>query len=149
MAFDFDGIIADDESEAVFKQGGLDQFYQHEQSRLSEPHKPGLLADLFLKLAGLQALENTWAEQKRIISAFCVPPLLPPTVYRLMITTLESMGVTPNETFFLGGMKKRRILEVMKPHVFFDDQLGHLTPAAEKLAMVHVPFGVANAPAER
>lgn len=148
VAFDFDGIIADDESEAVFKQNGLDQFYQHEQSRLSEPHKPGLLADLFLKLAGLQALEDTRAEQEpdyqRILRTAIITARSAPAHER-MITTLESMGVTPNETFFLGGMEKRRILEVMKPHLFFDDQLGHLTPAAEKLAMVHVPFGVANA----
>ncbi len=45
-------------------------------------------------------------------------------------------------TVFLGGMDKRRILNVLKPHIFFDDQLDHLK--AKDLAMVHVPFGVAN-----
>ena len=47
-----------------------------------------------------------------------------------------------NETFFLGGMDKRRIFNVFKPHIFFDDQLHHLK--AKDLAMVHVPFSVAN-----
>ncbi|MFG1490822.1 5'-nucleotidase, partial [Oceanospirillum sp. HFRX-1_2] len=56
----------------------------------------------------------------------------------------ESWGVSANETFFLGGMDKRRILDIFKPHLFFDDQTSHLN--ARNLAMVHVPFGVANAP---
>lgn len=63
-----------------------------------------------------------------------------------VITTLKSWGVEANETFFLGGMDKRRILNVFKPHIFFDDQLDHLK--AKDLAMVHVPFGVANLTAE-
>jgi 5'-nucleotidase len=62
------------------------------------------------------------------------------------ITTLKSRGVEANETFFLGGMDKRRILTVLKPHLFFDDQLSHLK--GERLAMVQVPFGVANVDAE-
>ncbi len=55
---------------------------------------------------------------------------------------LKSWGVEANKTAFLGGMDKRRILNMFKPHIFFDDQLDHLK--AKDLAMVHVPFGVAN-----
>jgi len=61
-----------------------------------------------------------------------------------MVTTLEAWGVSPNETFFLGGVSKRRILDVMKPHVFFDDQMTHLKPGGSSVPMVHVPFGIAN-----
>ncbi|WP_244250692.1 5'-nucleotidase [Arthrobacter crystallopoietes] len=35
-------------------------------------------------------------------------------------------------------------LRVLKPHVFFDDQLGHLEGAADEIPSVHVPFGVVN-----
>ena len=41
-------------------------------------------------------------------------------------------------------MKKERILSVLKPHIFFDDQLSHLEPGASNTPMVHIPFGVAN-----
>lgn len=59
-----------------------------------------------------------------------------------VITTLKSWDVEANETFFLGGMDKRRILNVLKPHIFFDDQQDH--QKAKDLAMVYGPFGVAN-----
>ena len=49
-----------------------------------------------------------------------------------------------DDTFFLGGMEKHRILEILKPHIFFDDQRSHLKSPAGKVPMVHIPFGVAN-----
>jgi 5'-nucleotidase len=61
-----------------------------------------------------------------------------------VVTTLESWGVSANETFFLGGMKKGRILTVLKPHMFFDDQKSHLGYESLDVPMVHIPFGVAN-----
>ncbi|BBH46838.1 hypothetical protein KU43P_33150 [Pseudomonas sp. KU43P] len=41
-------------------------------------------------------------------------------------------------------MEKERVLRILKPHMFFDDQRSHLKSAAGDLPMVHVPFGVAN-----
>jgi 5'-nucleotidase len=41
-------------------------------------------------------------------------------------------------------MNKARVLRIMKPHLFFDDQLSHLITDDKELAMVHIPFGVAN-----
>lgn len=59
LAFDFDGVIADDESEAVFKTSkSLDTFSAHEISRKTVPHQPGPLADLFRKLAAIRQLED-------------------------------------------------------------------------------------------
>ena len=50
----------------------------------------------------------------------------------------------PRHAFFLGGVEKARVLRVLKPHIFFDDQLGHLEGAADEIPSVHVPFGVVN-----
>ena len=49
-----------------------------------------------------------------------------------------------NDAFFLGGIEKGRVLEVLKPHIFFDDQSKHLTTAARVVPSVHIPFGVTN-----
>jgi 5'-nucleotidase len=49
-----------------------------------------------------------------------------------------------NDAFFLGGVEKAKVLRVLKPHVFFDDQLGHLKGSADEIPSVHVPFGVVN-----
>ncbi|WP_293266486.1 5'-nucleotidase [Neptunomonas sp.] len=147
IAFDFDGVIADDEAEVVFKEGGLSVFQAYEVVNSHIPHKPGLLADLFKKLSFLQHLEDEEIEKnrhyKRLIRTAIVTARNAPSHERV-ITTLESWGVSANETFFLGGMSKDRILSRFKPHMFFDDQRTHLESGAGDIPMVHIPFGVAN-----
>ncbi|MGW5741662.1 5'-nucleotidase [Amycolatopsis sp. NPDC003861] len=59
------------------------------------------------------------------------------------VTSLKSWGVTVNEAFFLGGIDKSVILDIMKPHVFFDDQARHLRKTTQ-IPSVHVPFGIIN-----
>ena len=147
VAFDFDGVIADDEAETVYKEGSLTAFLEHEVGKQTQPHNPGLLADLFKKLAMLQQLEDQARAKdenyQRILRTAIITARSAPAHERV-VTTLESWGISPNETFFLGGMEKRRILQVLRPHIFFDDQKDHLAASADNLAMVHVPFGVAN-----
>jgi 5'-nucleotidase len=60
------------------------------------------------------------------------------------LNTLKSWGVMPNDAFFLGGIDKMKVLGVMKPHIFFDDQSGHLAGAATVAPSVHIPFGIKN-----
>ncbi|KZY93035.1 5'-nucleotidase, partial [Oleiphilus sp. HI0073] len=139
VAFDFDGVIADDEAETVYKQGDLNDFEQHETSKQTTPHNPGPLADLFRKLAGIQRLETEAqkrdASYKRVLRTAIVTARNAPSHERV-ITTLESWGVWADETFFLGGMEKNRILGVLKPHMFFDDQRTHLLPTGDNVPMV-------------
>jgi len=147
IAFDFDGVIADDASEKVYKTGSLEEFQEHETSRSHIPHSPGPLADLFRKLSHLQKLEDHALEAdqnyKRALRTGIVTARNAPSHERV-ITTLEHWGVDANEVFFLGGMKKDRILSVLQPHMFFDDQRSHLESEGGNVPMVHIPFGVAN-----
>jgi 5'-nucleotidase len=147
IAFDFDGVIADDEAEAVFKGGSLPDFHKYEVANSGIPHKPGPLADLFKKLSFLQKLEDREVERnrdyKRVLTTAIVTARNAPSHERV-ITTLEHWGVSANEIFFLGGMEKDRILSRLKPHMFFDDQRSHLQSEAGDIPMVHVPFGIAN-----
>jgi len=147
IAFDFDGVIADDESESVYKREKLEAFHQHEKDKAHIPHKPGPLADLFRKLSFLQELEGRAAERdgdyKKILRTAIVTARSAPAHERV-VTTLEDWGVSANETFFLGGMEKDRILKALKPHMFFDDQKSHLQSKGGDIPMVHVPFGIAN-----
>lgn len=147
IAFDFDGVIADDEAESVFQQHTLDSFHEHEETHVDRPHNPGPLADLFQKLAYLQQLENE-AEQhnpdyQRVIRIAIVTARSAPAHERV-ITTMEEWGVSPDSTFFLGGVPKHRILSQLQPHIFFDDQRSHLESPAGDLPMVHIPFGITN-----
>ena len=148
VAFDFDGVLADDESETVFKRDGLGEFHAHETLHVARPHQPGPLAGMFRKLAMLQQLEKA-AERddpdyRRIVRIAIITARSAPAHERV-VTTLGSWGVSADETFFLGGMDKSRVLSVFKPHIFFDDQLAHLDSGpGGTIPMVHVPFGIAN-----
>jgi 5'-nucleotidase len=148
VAFDFDGVIADDESEAIYKKNhNLQEFADYELQKQSIPHQPGLLKDLFKKLDLLQQLENQRVQvdpaYKKVIRTVIVTARNAPSHARV-ITTLKSWGITPGEAFFLGGMDKSRILSALKPHLFFDDQLSHLQSPGLNIPMVHIPFGIAN-----
>ncbi|MET3131418.1 5'-nucleotidase [Oxalobacteraceae bacterium GrIS 1.11] len=149
VAFDFDGVIADDEAETVFKRNNdVDEFHAHETRHAGTPHQPGPLADLFQKLAVMQKLEERAQRRdpayQKILRIAIITARNAPSHERV-VTTLKSWGVSANETFFLGGMDKARVLAVFKPHIFFDDQLSHLKSAGGTIPMVHVPFGIANA----
>jgi 5'-nucleotidase len=149
VAFDFDGVIADDESETVFKRNNdLDEFHAHEILHAARPHQPGPLADLFRKLAVMQRLEERAQRRDRgyrkIVRIAIITARNAPSHERV-VTTLKSWGVSADETFFLGGMDKARVLQVFKPHIFFDDQMTHLKSSpGGTIPMVHVPFGIAN-----
>ena len=148
VAFDFDGVIADDEAEAVYKKNlDLEEFEAYETARKEICHNPGPLAELCAKLSSLQKLEASRAEidagYQKIVRIAIVTARNAPSHERV-VTTLKEWGVSPDESFFLGGMEKARILSILKPHMFFDDQRSHLKSAAGDIPMVHVPFGIAN-----
>jgi 5'-nucleotidase len=148
VAFDFDGVLADDESETVFKHNGIDEFHAHETLHAARPHQPGPLADMFQKLALMQRMQERAQRRdpsyKKVVRIAIITARSAPAHERV-VTTLKSWGVSADETFFLGGMSKARVLSVFKPHIFFDDQLTHLSSApGGTIPMVHVPFGIAN-----
>ena len=148
VAFDFDGVIADDEAERVYKKNDdLIEFEAHETEKRDIPHKPGPLADLFKKLSYMQKLEERRQADdpnyQKILRISIVTARNAPSHERV-VTTLKKWGVTADESFFLGGMEKSRILTILKPHMFFDDQLGHLHSPDSNIPMVHIPFGIAN-----
>lgn len=147
LAFDFDGVIIDDAAEIVYKAtGNLEKYQDSELQSSLIPHNPGPLKDLFQKISYFQKLETKKAEENpeydRILKISIVTARNAPAHER-MINTLKDWGVDVDEAFFLGGIEKKRILEVMKPHMYFDDQTIHLEHI-DNIPLVHIPFGIAN-----
>jgi 5'-nucleotidase len=148
IAFDFDGIIADDSAEAVYKAGGLAGFHSSERELALEPLKAGPLQRFFTEVAGLQAKERARqlrdpSYQPRLRVAIVTARNAP--AHTRVITTLREWGIQVDEAFFLGGVEKAEILRTFQPHIFFDDQLRHIEGTSQVTPSVHVPFGVANA----
>lgn len=146
IAFDFDGVLADDTSEEVYKTQGLNNYMTHEQDHATEPLHLGPIGELLKKISYYQSIEKRYHQSNpsynRIIKTYIVTARNAPAHERV-ITSLNAWGVDVDEAFFLGGIEKSRILEIIKPHIFFDDQLTHLTNLKDVPA-VHIPFGIAN-----
>lgn len=148
VAFDFDGVLADDEAERLYKEvGQLGPYLEHESSHKLDALGKGPLQPLLADLNKIQELE----EAKRRGDANYVPRLRIALVtarnapaHERAIRSLTSWGVKVNDAFFLGGIEKAKVLAVMQPHIFFDDQTTHLDGAAGHFAGVHIPYGVAN-----
>ena len=149
IAFDFDGGLADDQAERVFQVEGLAGFQKAEVKRALEPHNPGPLKRLVEEIGKIHQAELARAKEednyKPVVRIAIVTSRNAPA-HKRVVTTLRAWGVGIDETFFLGGMDKNRILSVFKPHLFFDDQMSHAGPAAGTVPSVHVPFGVTNEP---
>ena len=147
IAFDFDGVIVDDESEKTYKKEGLAGFERFEQRLKTTPHSPGLLHQLFKKLARFQELDEKLGQgnpyYKPNIRVAIVTARGAPSEQRL-ITTLRSFGMRAAELFLLDGMSKAGVLEAFRPHIFFDDQIRHLEGTKQIVPSVLIPFGVRN-----
>lgn len=145
IAFDFDGVIADDDSEKIYQEHGLSAFHRHEAANKA-PLDPGPLADLLIKISNLQKLEMARleedAEYRRRLKISIVTARNAPAHERV-VNTLKSWGVEVTEAFFLGGISKDRVLEIMRPHIFFDDQMSHLDHL-KNVPAVHIPMGITN-----
>lgn len=147
VAFDFDGVIADDEAEKVYKDKGIIKYYEYETQHSQEALNPGPLADFFKKLSFFQKLESKKEDEdpnyKKILKTAIITARNAPAHERA-INTLKEWGVTVDEMFLLGGVEKKRILDIMKPHLYFDDQLVHLDETMQNIPLVHIPFGITN-----
>ncbi len=147
VAFDFDGVLADDASEQIFAEKGLSLFHANEQSKANEPLQAGPLAPLMRRLSDIQKLEekqigNDRSYKKRLKTSIVTARNSPAD--ERVINTLESWGVDVDQAHFLGGIEKATILDVTKPHIFFDDQKRHLEEVSENVPSVHIPFGKIN-----
>lgn len=147
IAFDFDGVLADDSSERVMQAEGLPAFHVHETEHQEEPLPEGKLSDFLRGINRIQDIEQALVESQpdynRRVHVAIVTARNAPSHERV-VNTLKSWGVRVNDAFFLGGIEKAKVLRVLKPHIFFDDQLGHLEGSADEIPSVHVPFGVVN-----
>lgn len=148
VAFDFDGVLADDEAEKVYKKSkDIATYLKSEHASRDRALKPGPLERLLRDLNAIQQVEAERSRedatyQPRLRIALVTARNAP--AHERAVLSMRAWGVHVNDAFFLGGLPKSRVLEVLKPHIFFDDQTVHLDGASGAVVGVHIPFGVAN-----
>jgi 5'-nucleotidase len=134
VAFDGDAVLFDDHSELLFQREGLEAFQEHESMRAAEPLSPGPFAPFLL---ALKRIQDRFPEGQSPIRTALVTARGAPTHTRV-VNTLRAWGVHMDETFFLGGIDKAPVLQALRPHIYFDDQLGHLREAQRRVPSAHV-----------
>lgn len=147
IAFDFDGVLATDESELIYQREGIQEFRDHELAHVDIPHDAGPLKEF---LAGINRIQQQEEQQRHIdpdyrlrVHVSIVTARNSPADERA-VKSLKKWGVRVNDAFFLGGIDKGEIMKVLKPHIFFDDQQVHLDSTARTTPSVHIPIGQIN-----
>ncbi|KAF4071250.1 hypothetical protein AMELA_G00283810 [Ameiurus melas] len=138
VAFDGDGVIFSDEAETVMKTKGLDAFLEHETKKAQNPLPKGPLKCFLEVLVELQ-------KKKYPIRTFLVTSRDALNGGRRVLNTLKGWDLKINEMYFLEGSPKGSILQAIKPHIFFDDQMKHVLNAKEAgVVAAHVPYGISQ-----
>ncbi|MDJ0781695.1 MAG: 5'-nucleotidase [Desulfosarcinaceae bacterium] len=138
IAFDGDAVLFSEESEIVYKAEGLDKFLDAENQLQDTPLSDGPYATLLKKLSRLQDRLPHKVDYSPVRIAIVTARNSPAEMR--VIKTLRHWGVYVDEIFFLGGLDKSKILKAFRPHIYFDDQDGHLDPAAKHVPAGKVPY---------
>uniref|UniRef100_A0A673ZP61 5'-nucleotidase, cytosolic IAa n=1 Tax=Salmo trutta TaxID=8032 RepID=A0A673ZP61_SALTR len=146
VAFDGDAVLFSDESERIFKAQGLDGFFQHERDNEDILLDRGPLKDFLASLGKLQ--KKFYAKGHRLdcpIRTYLVTARSAASSGIRALKTLRAWGLETDEALFLAGAPKGPMLEKIRPHIYFDDQMFHVEGAAEMgTVAAHVPYGIAQ-----
>jgi 5'-nucleotidase len=144
IAFDGDAVLFSEESEIIYQREGLEAFIEHEKINAKKPLPEGPFAKLLKTLSFLQFDLDSNEKQE-------IPPIRTALVtarnspaHERVIRTLRTWNVRIDETFFLGGVSKDKILAAFSPHIFFDDQHQHCDAASKLVPTARVPYKDGN-----
>ncbi|XP_061157411.1 cytosolic 5'-nucleotidase 1A-like [Syngnathus typhle] len=146
VAFDGDAVLFLDESERIFKAHGLDKFFEHEKAHENKPLDHGPLKGFLEALGKLQRkFFDKGLRMDCPIHTYLVTARSAASSGTRALKTLRSWGLEIDEALFLAGAPKGPMLEKIRPHLFFDDQMFHVEGAAELGTVAcHVPYGIAQ-----
>ena len=148
IAFDFDGVLADDSSERLYQEGTLEAYQANESALADVPLPKGPLAAFLEKINHIQRIEDAKHDadpggyERRVRVAVVTARSAP--AHERAINSIHQWGLRVNDAFFLGGIDKGPVLGVLQPHIFFDDQHRHVDTASRSTPSVHIPFGELN-----
>lgn len=136
IAFDGDAVLFSAESEAYYKQHGLEKFLRRERKLKHRAMGRGPFAKFLLALSEIQA---RFSQAERPIRIAIVTARNSPAHARV-IHTLRAWNVSVDEAFFLGGISKDKVLQAFGAQMFFDDQDVHIKAAAQVVPSGRVPY---------
>ncbi len=133
IAFDADAVVFSDESELIYKQEGLEAFYENENANAENAMNEGPFAKLLKTLSKIKEKDDSLLKIA-IVTARNSP------AHKRVILTLRKWGCKIDEMFFLGGVAKDKVLKAFNAHIFFDDQDYHVGPASQLIPSGRVTY---------
>jgi 5'-nucleotidase len=138
IAFDGDAVVFGPESDSIFKEKGLDAFFEHEIENAKNPLARGPFGNFLHKLSALRriyldAASNVSKVRIALVTARNAP------AHERVIRTLRAWGTPADEAHFVGSRAKAPILKAFGAHIFFDDQEKHVLAASAVVPAGHVP----------
>ena len=133
IAFDADAVVFSDESELIYKQEGLEAFYENENANAENAMNEGPFAKLLKTHSKIKEKDDSLLKIA-IVTARNSP------AHKRVILTLRKWGCKIDEMFFLGGVAKDKVLKAFNAHIFFDDQDYHVGPASQLIPSGRVPY---------
>lgn len=124
IALDGDAVLFSDESEIVYQTDGIEEFHKRENEAQDDPLPEGPYAGFLKKLAQMQDRLPMRIEYSPVRLALVTSRDSPAELR--VIKTLRKWGVYVDMAFFMGGVRKTKVLKAFNPHIFFDDQDRHL-----------------------
>ncbi len=136
IAFDGDAVLFSDESERIYQEHGLAAFEENERRNAGNPLQAGPFAKFLKTLSNLQKdfTQEDAPIRTALVTTRCAP------AHERVIRTLRAWNVRIDEVFFLGGIRKKDVLQSFGAHIFFDDQSVHTEPASEVVPAARVPY---------
>jgi len=143
IAFDGDAVLFSDESELIAKQGGLENFFKHEENKANESLESGPLKRFAMQLG---EVKKKFCESDECpIRTYLVTARSAASSGIRALRTLRRWGLDIDEALFLAGAPKGPILKKIKPHLFFDDQQRNIASGLEHgVNAAYVPYGIAH-----
>jgi len=145
IAFDGDAVLFLADSEHYYKEQGLKKFLRRERLLKRKAMGQGPFAKLLVTLSELQ---QKFPPDSRPIRIAIVTARNSPAHARV-IHTLREWGVGVDEAFFLGGVKKDKVLQAFGAHMFFDDQHLHVESASSVVPSGLVPYAGGSLKADK
>lgn len=139
VAFDWDAVIASDESERVYRNEGGEAYQANEKKLEKVPLQPGPFEPVLRWMSDLQ--REVAASGPGFVVRTAIVTARNEAAMNRVILTMRQWNVRVDETHFLGTTSKDRVLQAFRPHIFFDDQAKNLSGVVPG---GHVLFGVAN-----
>jgi 5'-nucleotidase len=140
IAFDGDAVLFSDESERIYRAGGLEAFTENERASAREPLSGGPFKNFLAVLHHVQT--HFEPDQSPIRTALVTARGAP--AHERVVRTLRAWNIRIDEALFLGGMDKSPFLKAFGADIFFDDQKSHCETARRHVTTGHVPHGIAN-----